>query len=307
MKNNTDLILELLDQCGMSGKPNYKGEMPLQFCCFHNHNFGSPSLQINVFNGAYYCYSCHCKGNIRKIFYEYGIENPFDDNKIHEHSDFEKELGLSLTKLFDLPEEEKNHADVNELKDYRYYHPYLLERGFSKEILKLNNVGFDKETCRVTIPIHFNGKYHGCVKRTVIDELPRYVQQCNMQKSSILYIPKLVNVNDDKKIFIVEGNLDALKVAQFGSKAASILGCHISKVQLAYLDKLGLDIVLALDNDEPGKEGIKDVLSRTRNFNISVLQFPKGVKDLGDIKTQEEFDSLVKNNLKHRLKWMMEN
>lgn len=297
-----DLILELLDQCGISGRPNYKGELPVTFCPFHDHHFRSPSFSVNVKNGAYYCFSCHAVGNIRRIFYHFGLDVSDLYNDIKEPGDFEAKIQNLLQDL-EVPEEEKNNADPNELKNYRFLHPYLIKRGYTREIILKNKVGFNKVNARVTIPLVYGGKYYGCIQRSVLgDAQPKYMYPKNLQKSAILYQPRPIElINNDVTIWN-EGSLDALRGAQYGYSTNGMLGCQMSNIQMRVFNSDPRTQILMLDNDAPGIKGTLDVLRRTNRSDVYVAVYPDGKKDPAEL-TQQEYQQVVENAIP-RILWM---
>lgn len=292
---NKELALELLQECGIKGNPNGKGEFPLNFCMFHEHNFGSPSLQVNLAKEVFYCYSCHQAGHIRRIFYQNGISAEFLYEGINTHDDFYTRLQDAVKDL-EMPPEEVNNAESSELTEFRFLHPYLLRRGYSKELLVRNRIGFDRRSIRVTIPVYHDGRYFGCIKRSVTDVTPKYVYPKNFQKSALVYAPSVIKIKDKGIEIWTEGSLDALKAAQHGYYAKAILGCSISKRQLAMLEESPREIVLALDNDQAGWKGLDELLSATSRFDISILRFPQGIKDLGEL-SEEQLDYALKNRI----------
>jgi hypothetical protein len=231
------------------------------------------------------------QGSIRRFFYLYGLSYSGWQNVDLKNAD--KKFG-GLLESFELKDEEKNNADVSELSNYRYRHPYLSRRGFADEVVLKNGIGFDKKTARVTIPIFFSGKYYGVIKRTTIDEEPKYLYPENLQKGAILYSPKPVNVKRDDIEFWVEGSLDALRFAQAGYYAHAFLGCMPSDIQLNYLKKSKRHPISALDNDAPGIKGTDYVLNKVRRSDLSVLEYPSGIKDPGSM-TTEQIDVCVKD------------
>jgi DNA primase len=298
-----EIILELLAECGIKGRPNGKGELPLSFCCFHEHHFRSPSLSVNIKNGAFYCFACQETGHIRRIFYHNGVEFGDFYNSIKEEGDFTLKLSEALKESI-LLEDEINAANVTELERFRYFHPYLPTRGYNKEVILSNQIGFDKDTARVTIPIWFNGTYYGCIKRTVLNQLPKYMYPKNLQKSAILYQAKTQKNKHGEIGLWTEGSLDALKSAQYGMPANSILGCIFSHKQLAYFNKTPWFKMVALDNDEPGIKGTQNLLERTGRTDLSIFRYPEGKKDLGEL-TEDEFKWGVENAY-NRLEWILE-
>jgi DNA primase len=301
MNENLDLILDLLSQCGIKGKPNHKLDMPLNFCPFHDHNYRSGSLCVNPGKQQFICYVCGAGGSIRKIFYQAGLDVGDLYSQIKTKDDFSLALAEML-KDFIPKEEEKNKSDISEIEKYSYSHPYLINRGFTKEILAKNYVGFNRENARVTIPILFNGKYHGVIQRTVVDEMPRYLYPENLQKSILTYNAKPLELkNNDVEIWC-EGSLDALKAAQCGYRARAILGGFVSTHQLKMINNSPKTIILAFDNDKAGNDATNNLLDRTPKANIYVFKHGDH-KDIGEL-NQEQLDKGV-NDAMHRLEYLV--
>lgn len=293
----------LIEECGFKGRPNGYGELPLQFCPFHSHNFRSPSFQINLQKRLYCCYSCGAGGHIRRLLYHFDIPLFDGINTQEEYVDKLQNLANDLKKEFQLDESEINQADEKELSNYRYFHPYLLERGFTREIILRNKIGFNKENATITIPIYFKDVYYGALQRTVINSIPKYIYPKNLQKSSLFYEPIPVKLEDEEVEIYVEGPLDALKIAQFGYRVRAILGCQMSGTQLRMMENSPHKIILALDNDDPGHKGIEDILQRTHRPDIEILQLPEGIKDPGEM-NKEDFDNVLTNRL-NRTSWFL--
>ncbi|MFI3260104.1 MAG: DNA primase [bacterium] len=75
------------------------------------------------------------------------------------------------------------------------------------------------------------------------------------KKSDILYNYHNAksHVRDEKKIIIVEGNMDAIKMASSGIKnVIALMGTFVSTEQINILKKLNCNIILLLDSDEAG-------------------------------------------------------
>jgi hypothetical protein len=301
---NQDIVIELLSQCGIKGRPNHKGDLPLNFCCFHEHNFRSPSLCVNLNKLQYVCYACGAGGHVRKIFYQNGIDVSDLWNDIKTHKDYEDKLE-SFLKEFEIPPEEVNHADPSELKQWRYLHPYLIERGFSREIIIANKIGFNTQNARVTIPIFFGGKYYGAIQRTVLEECqPRYLYPDNLQKSAVVYSPKAITELDDEFSIWNEGSLDSLKGAQYGYRTHAILGACASNNQIRLFEDDSRTPILMFDNDAAGIRATLHVLQYCSRPDVLVAEYPKGRKDPGEL-SKEEYDYAIKN-AKHRILWLDE-
>jgi DNA primase len=271
--------------------------MSLAFCPFHEHSYRSPSLHINVEKKVFNCFSCGEKGHINKILKHFGI-SMFDNIKSHEQF-VDKLQSLLLFKDEEIAQEEYQLPDVSELKQFRYLHPYLLKRGFSREILIQNQVGFDKQACAATIPVFHNDTYYGVIRRTVLsDVLPKYTYPPGFPKQRLLYSPKVISVREADVKLYGEGSLDALNGADKGYYTDAILGARFSDSQIQEFEREPRRKFLALDNDPAGRAGIQDILRKTTLWDIWIFNFPEGKKDLGEL-TADEISWGVAN-AKHR-------
>jgi 5S rRNA maturation endonuclease (ribonuclease M5) len=188
-------------------------------------------------------------------------------------------------------------ADIGELDAYRYYHPYLTSRGLSKAFILNNKIGFDKLTARVTIPIFLDGVYYGCAKRTVIDEQPKITYNSGMPKSEIVYKP-LTSDGNSEYLLIVEGPIDALKSSYYNQDAVAILGCQPSAKQLELAQRIanGRTIILALDNDNPGKRGTEKWIDMVIDMDTTVMVYPENIKDIGEM-NEQQFNNSLENSI----------
>lgn len=277
-----------LKSAGFDVRYRAPGELKLQKCPLHKDK--TPSLSINIKKNRYNCFSCGDKGSIQKLLSYFGIG--------YYNSPDIDEIEKLLTEI--TPEEMKESkyiANEAELLNYRYFHPYLTNRGLSKKFILANRIGFDKKEARVTIPIYFNDVYYGCAKRTVVDETPKITYNYGMPKNQIVYQP-LTNTGKSEYLIVVEGPIDALKASYLNQDSVAILGCHPSNVQIKHITKIanGRTIILALDNDTPGKKGIEKWIDLTIDISTSIMIYPIDVKDIGEM-NKEQFDNSLNGSL----------
>lgn len=277
-----------LKSAGFDVRYRAPGELKLQKCPLHKDK--TPSLSINIKKNRYNCFSCGDKGSIQKLLSYFGIGN-YSTPDIDEI-----EKLLTEESIQDIQDKPYN-ADECELLNYRYFHPYLVNRGLSKEFIISNKIGFDKKEARVTIPIYFNNTYYGCAKRTVVDETPKITYNYGMPKNKIVYQP-LTNTGNSEYLIVVEGPIDALKASYLNQDSVAILGCHPSNVQINHITKIanGRTIILALDNDTPGKKGIEKWIDLTIDISTSIMIYPIDIKDIGEM-NKEQFDNSLVNSL----------
>ena len=286
-------IEDALNENGFRGTANWKGEMPLQFCPFHKHNRRSPSLSLNIKNG-FKCYSCGEKGSIWRFLDAVGIEAYFQSkdyslDEIRAILDGEDDAGDALEPL----------DDTRAKECAEWYHEYWAERGFDEQFCRNNRLGYNSRRLRVTIPIYFRGRYYGSLQRTVIDEKPKYLIPQNFQRRKLVYEPltipgsNVIDGGNENILLITEGSLDALKANMYGYKSLATLGCMPSQEQIKIiLDRPERKKILALDNDEAGKNALQIWLKTNHPFHILETK----AKDIAEA-TKEDVDEAVANSM----------
>jgi hypothetical protein len=105
-------------------------------------------------------------------------------------------------------------------------------------------------------------------------------EMTGMKSSEILFPFK----DDCDYIFITEGPLDAISLQINGINATCTQGSHLSVTQADMLKKK--QIIFAYDNDEAGKEGVrqarKTLLSKNKN-DFCIAKLPEGFKDWNEL------------------------
>lgn len=140
---------------------------------------------------------------------------------------------------------------------------YLLDRGFTQDTITRFKLGYDAQRHCVTIPYNPQGSYYG--RRSLLpeekmpegkgkyDKLPRAIAGAEpLFNGSALYSGDIV--------FVTEGALDAISIAQAGGAAVALNGTGFSKL----IDQLkkkptNAAIVLCLDNDDAGRKATADI------------------------------------------------
>jgi DNA primase len=176
-----------------------KGNQHHGFCPLPNHSGkkNSPSFSAQLEKGIFQCFGCGAKGNILDFAALMENANPKDGAALHKiAADLQKrfcpELGSKPKgKIANQPEAKQKiempvvvNAPLNfDLKELNYEHPYLFNRGFSKETIEHFGLGFCSRGMlkgRIAIPLHdHEGKLVGYVGRVVDDSIitednPRY-------------------------------------------------------------------------------------------------------------------------------------
>jgi len=171
------------------------------------------------------------------------------------------------------------------VKDYQATDKHLKEKFSTDELSKAGIIGekgnliFYKH--RIIIPFLQDGRIIFLQGRRLDPEQPKYL---HLKRPVPLFnADALTELEKGKKIYIAEGVFDAMMLEQNGYKAIGILGINNFKPDYTDLFK-GLDVVLALDNDEAGERGTNELAKMFyfKGQGVSSKQLPDGIKDITD-------------------------
>jgi len=293
---NTEKLLERLQEFGFKGKPNFKNQWYTK-CPFCEGNFS-----INLTKAKFICFSASCgkRGHLSQIIGDDLFQDDLSEYELN-GSIFDFDFGdYDLLCSVELGDARGSLMGCEELDEFNYVHQFMLDRGFERNFLIQNRIGFDHKTLSITIPLFEKAEwgewktrnvsgliYCGFIRRTVLNWVkPKYLYPDNFQRVERIYRPLVVNhkavagprrpLNSSNVVFIVEGSLDALKTAQGGFNAISVLGCYASDAQIKKIEKIctleGLTPILLFDNDNAGRQGVDRILAEFPHFNCKVAQ-----------------------------------
>lgn len=140
---------------------------------------------------------------------------------------------------------------------------YLLGRGFTQDTITRFKLGYDAQRHCVTIPYNPQGSYYG--RRSLLPEekIPEGKGKYDKLPRAIAGAEPLFNGNalySGDIVFVTEGALDAISIAQAGGAAVALNGTGFTKL----IDQLkkkptAAAIVLCLDNDDAGRKATADI------------------------------------------------
>jgi hypothetical protein len=258
----------------MSGTDDVGGPCP-----FHKGGMEkNPSFYISLKTGVFYCHSCKAKGTFVQFLKRFNAPPAIIDSIM--------ELGKREDKR---PRRVKLGAGIGEhvlneglLGVFQYCPTDLVEEGFDEKLLQELEIGFDKEELRITFPIRdLYGNLVGISGRTVMGEYPRY--KVYKSPDVLKYAPddpeviarykaydiknhdhlwNLHNVyplaffGDLDTVIIVEGYKACIWLLQQGiENVVALQGSSLTQAQGQLLGRLGVTVILFLDNNQAGKEG----------------------------------------------------
>jgi DNA primase len=259
-------------------------------CPMHRERTGRddshPSWSINKETLVHFCFSCHYSGGLTSLYGDLAGDVPENlEKELHEASVLRavERMDAPQREVVDeLPSQEKIDWLYGEYADVP---PRLLDlRSLQPASAALYGLRWDRETKRWVIPIRDEeGALQGFQYRQkgFEDNYPK-----GLRKSKFLFGMDVMAKY--KTVAIVESPLDAVRLHGVGAKAVASFGSWVSNDQAALLSQNFTTVVLALDNDAAGNKG-SEVLSRMlKGVAVIPFRYPRGVKDPGDVETDEE-------------------
>lgn len=262
-------------------------------CPFHTDRKPSFSILLNNKGdkqaGLWHCFSCGRSGNLSKL-----VANLLFDK---ESKIFGEEWLIENFADYDIDNREtalkkpnreqivgkKEYISDNELNKYLYYHPYFEKRHLTEDIIVEYNIGYDKDTNSMTMPVYNQyGQVEFIVRRNV--DIKRFDMPKGIDK--ILY-----GVFQMKRLFpntnycyITESIMNCLTlVGHFNVPAIALLGTGSSQ-QYKLLRELNIrKYIIALDNDNAGQVGTFKLYNALKDSKIIYrLETPTNGLDIND-------------------------
>ena len=286
-----------------------------------------PSINVTSNSGATaysvgFCFTCGLKGSALSIAKKYH-ENSGDISPVDYVTEVEVvgmttngfkksniQMGyrvLSKMKFGKKYKESKKISDKDlgiidwkEIEKYMGSVPkYILDRGISVDTCKAFKLGHDKERSSLVIPfVDKDGRlcgytlrrYNSTKNQYYRGRLGRYFHSPGMKKSYILYGENNIRSNIPDLV-IVEGNVDVLKLWQFGYNALAVQGSHSSEFQidrmLGFVGDGGKIFIMA-DGDDAGVKLAKDLSEKIGKRCYTKVVFIERGLDPGDLKDRDE-------------------
>lgn len=181
---------------------------------------------------------------------------------------------------------EPSYISEEELESYRYTHPYMYKRGLTDEIIERYDIGYDKETQCITMPIRdTNGKTLFFCRRSVNTKYFHYPEGVEKPIYGIYELPK-----DCKELVVCESVFNTLTCVKYGKPSIALLGTG-NQLQYEQIKKLPVrTIILGFDGDEAGDRASIRFAKNITNKIIHKYEIPRG-KDINDL-SEEEFKNL---------------
>ena len=260
-------------------------------CPFHTD--ARESCSINIEKQVWICHAGCGQGHLKSFLQKLSGKSWQEINELLDEEELELDFNLFEDIDFDEEYPVSLLAESDSLVDIPDNH-WIFKRGFTTSIL-------NKWDCKsnqyndLVIPVkNSESMLMGLITRRV-QATPKYLFSRGFKKSKALFgIDNLDNINT---LFVVEGAFDAMWLDQYGYASVAILGASISSSQISLISSLNpTEVVLCLDNDDAGRNGIsKATVDMSNRFMLSYVKFPKGYKDVQEIQRIEELNKVIQN------------
>ena len=300
-----DILQELISQLRANNIQliqKYKeGPTHIQICCPYHANGMErrPSAGLRKEDGMFHCFACgevhtlqevisHCFGYTDDIVGKFGWQWLIRNFTTVQYED-RKDIQLDFSR--DFTKSKKNYVSEDELDKYRYYHPYILNRGISKKIVNLFDVGYDKTNQTCTFPnLDKEGNCLFVARRSVKTKFFQYPSNVQKEVYGIYQLYQLDKF--PKEVYICESMIDCLYLWTFNKYACALNGLGNS-IQFEQLNNMPCrKFILATDSDMAGIQARKRLRDNIKNKLITEVILPNGRKDINEC-SPDEIENLI--------------
>jgi DNA primase len=275
----------------MSGPNNVGGPCP-----FHKHGEEKkPSFYINLLSGVFYCHACGAKGTFVQFLRRMGAPCDLIDLTLEEVEKQPKRPRRDTTANAGKGEHFLNEAILG---IFQYLPTDLVKAGFDPKLLQRLEIGFDRHQMRIIFPIRdLEGRLVGLAGRTVLGDGEKYrvykapdilpyapddpliqarYEHYDIKSHNFLWnghnVYPLAFFDKLDTVVVVEGYKACIWLIQHDiDNVVALQGSRMSGAQERIFSRLNCTIILFLDNNKAGKEGMLDAGRRLRRRGLSVL------------------------------------
>lgn len=170
------------------------------------------------------------------------------------------------------------------LNPYKFRHPYLGGRGISEDVQRLCNVGYDKRSRAITIPLFNPDGTLGNVKYRKVGEKTFWYAAGGRPIREMLFGINVIYGRQIKRAAIVEAEIDAMTLMSAGVPAVATLGAHFSKEKADQIRRSPIEeLVIVRDNDAAGRRWQRQIIDELRkDLALSIVTVNRRYKDVNE-------------------------
>ena len=315
---------------------NYFGLSPFK-------NEKTPSFSVNEEKKIYHCFSTGEHGNVidflikvkgysfkdalhelaNKVGVELSYKSSKVNNAIYEVNNFASDLFfknlLNFKPHIDYLKNNRkfnddtiSHFKLGSTANFSTIQKKLLSEFELKELIVAGIFNKNQNSKlffmnRIMVPIiNLQNRVLGFGARVIDQSLPKYINTSEtkvFKKKQILFNEKILDKHANKKLILVEGYFDVIKLHQSGiQNCIAPLGTAINHERLIELTKKGFEIIVCLDGDTAGR----NASIRLMNNLLSSENFELGIKFVLLPKNYDP-DLLLDSNLEEQLNKLLDN
>ena len=268
-------------------------------CPFHKNGAeNKPSCHVfkeeddpKITYGTVHCFTCGYSASLPQFVADcFGEEYSFGEQWLIERFGnilLQKSTLLPEIKLDTSPKQIKGLSE-EALAQYDYYHPYMYQRGLTKEVIDMFRVGYDSKRDAITFPVWDDKGVPLFVTARSVRDKKFYIP---FEAEKPVYLLNFVKKWGIDSVYIAESQINSLVLWSWGYPALGLFGTG-SPHQYEILKRSGIrSYTLCLDGDTAGDKGIaRFKANMPEDVLITVKKMPRG-RDVADL-TKEQFDSL---------------
>ena len=234
----------------------------IQACC-PNHDERRPSWGISINEPHFHgCFSCGFKGTLYTLLLKKGVSQARAKNIAGEYQ--KTDFPMIERRL-------KEKVIIEESFLYPYSAPegkslqFLKKRGINERVIEQAHLLYAADKKRILFPWYYRSQLVGVTGRTILSDpsIPKTLPMFGTKKGEWLYLPLGKIYSNDPLLWLVEGELDALKLicAGYLNVAALGFGFFTAEQKNLVLNFSTRSVMLAFDDDEPGERLRRDAVS----------------------------------------------
>lgn len=323
MNDPAELVLKFVPSLNAGSRMTEK--YALVRCPFHGGGAErTPSCSISRDAPVFFCHGCKESGHISKLLALANLSaetlrKVIDDLRIDSSTVRRKK---TLRMIYGSNPYRGRYIldDVETLTPYRQTKPMpLLKDGYLESTLDHFEVGWDAGNLRITYPLrNVYGELFGISGRTVINIDPRYkIYKTELTNRAELGLPNdysadeakkatmwnfhnfyagLISAKEQPTVILTEGFKACMWTWQSGYKeSAALIGSYFSELHAELLARLGVRVVLFLDNNEAGWVGTYKASLLLHKYGIpfTVANYPDEREQPDSLEVEELQEALT--------------
>lgn len=258
-------------------------------CPLGLHSDKRPSAGISLDNGVFHCFACGSSYSLPRLvsvlLYDTEIRIQGETYLLEKFADFtveNRETAFKLPKREIRKPKEIQYVSEKELDRYAFYHPYILNRGISKEVIDLFDIGYDKDRRAITFPVKDKqGRCLFIARRSVVGKEYNYPLGAEKPLYGVDVLARYGRLSEP--LYITESMINCLSLWSYGFQAIALNGTG-SAEQIEMLKELPYRrLILGLDGDNAGRKGTMKLYEALKKHKlITRLKLEESV-DINDI------------------------